>query len=338
VRLEYDGIWRKKAMRRFMPGTFCVLAFIVAAVPLTLLVARARDGVRTAHLTGSYSIGQEPGIARHLSSAQHEHHAKGRRPTPDAIWKGIKSAAQDAVRSNSPLIKAPEFDIKQIGSTRQLTIVKGDVSELGFEDDPYELPFKEQILIEALRQSLAKIDLAGTGASVAKEGTSGRAQGSSEGESYWQPYLVRAESLDKKVVVDIESDTDKNSLSEKLRENQKQIDEILYDEIYKAVEQDAQRNGYNIIYGRGGPDRKMFSVNISTVPDGAKVWMMTGLVYRQHSSIVGTDPSRWPWKEMVQNPLDLLGGYHYRARWPDGKQAEGDIEVLSASPVTFKPD
>jgi hypothetical protein len=277
------------------------------------------------------------GNARHLASVQQKKSAKSRRPTPAAIWKRIKAAAQDELRSNSPLIIAPKFTVKQIGSTRQLTIVKGDVSGLGFrEDDPYELPLKKQILIEALRRSLTETDLTGLKTPAAKS-SSRRVVGNSEAESAVQPYLVSAENLVKKTVVDIESEPDKNRLDEKLRDNEKQIDDILYDKIYQAVEQVARRKGYNIIYGRGGGEPKKFSVNITTVPDGARVFIMRDREY-QMQLFMKTNPSQWPWLEIVQNPYQLLGKYRYRTVWRDGKHAEGDINVLNDSPLRFQPN
>jgi len=249
------------------------------------------------------------------------------------IWKEIKVAAQNEVSSNSPSITAPRFTVKEVGSSRQLTIVKGDVGGLGFSNDPYELPFKEQILVEALRRSLTETDL-----QVAKTSSvKGLSRQDFQLMSAGQPYLESAENLVRKTVVDIESEPDKNLLREKLRESERQIDELLYDKIYQAVEQIAQRNNYNIIHGRGGSDIKKFSVNITTVPDGAKVFVMTDLVYRKQL-IIKADPSQWPWLEITQNPYPLLGKYRYLTIWSGGKRAEGSIDVASGSPLKILPN
>lgn len=305
-------------MRRFQWQKIFICMLIFPLLPISVTFA----------IAGKSNI-----TARHKVSVQKKNRKKRTRPTPEAIWKGIKSAAQSEVRSGSPLITAP-FSVRQTGSTRQLTIVMDPVGELGLRGDPYDLPFKKQILIESLRRSLAETKL---GAPAAKEVTSGRAQSSSEAEGYWQPYLVRAEGLVKTIVIEIETNPDKNNLKEKLLEDERQIDEIIYGSIYPAVEQDALRKGYNVIFGRGDGDRKKFSVSLGTAPDGARVWIMTGLVYRKQI-IKKTDPSQWPWMEIVQNPVELLGGYHYRAVWPGGKRAEADIVVESASPIILKPE
>ena len=73
-----------------------------------------------------------------------------KRVTPEEIWKGIKAAAQEEVRQSSPLIIYPEFNAKPKGSSVELTIIKGSVDNLDFGNDPYELPFRKQMLIEAL--------------------------------------------------------------------------------------------------------------------------------------------------------------------------------------------
>lgn len=304
-----------------MPSLVCGI-LIVAMGMLNSSFAAIREGKATA--------GYRVGVKQKKS-------AKAKRPTPAAIWQGIKAAAQDEVRSNSSLVTVPKFIVEQIGSSRQLTIERGDVvGELGLKDDPYELPFKKQMLIEALRSSLAKTDLGG-GKKRGKKGSSPQVSGSSSATSIGRPYLLSAEKLVKKTVVDIESERDKNRLAEKLRASEKQIDDLLYDQIYMAVEQVAQRNGYNIIYGRGAAVITKFSVAITTMPDGAKVFVMTDLAYRKQL-IMRTNRTQWPWIEIVQNPYQLLGRYRYLTVWPDGKRAEGNINVASRSPLRFLPN
>jgi hypothetical protein len=320
-------------MKHFELLTFSVCLLIIAD-PHTLRVGTRRNSAAT---TGFALYEMSEGIVRHASIEEQEDVSKGGRPTPEAIWNSIRAAARDEVTSHSPLIMPPKFDVRQVGSTWQLTIVKGDVGDLGFEDDPYGLPFKDQILIEALRASLVKTDLTAKEKTAAKAGTPGKPQGA-ESEDYWQPYLISAETVVKSLVVDIEANSDRNLSKEALRQKQDQIDEVLYDQVYQAVEQYAKRNGYSTIYRRGGDEVKRFSVTVSTQPVGGKVWLMTGLVYKKERFANPDDPSKWRWKEVVQNPLDLLGGYHYRAVWPDGRKAEGDIEISNANPVTFLPN
>ena len=286
----------------------------------------------------SFAASRESWIPTAYRASVKEKKGKGvRGPTPLTIWRGIKVAAQNEARSASPLIIAPRFMVTYVGETPELTIVKGDVvTDLGFRDDPYDLPFRKQILIESLRRVLADTDLAKT-KTPDPQRPAPRVRGSSKAASVGQPYLLSAEKLVRQTVIDIESEPNKDSLKEKLRAKEKQIDELLYDKIYQAVEQEAQANGYNIIYGRGGASTIKFSVNITTVPDGAKVWVMTNLVYRQQVNL-RTNASRWPWIEIVQIPYQLLGKYRYRTIWRDGRHAEGDINVVNASPIRFLPN
>ena len=263
---------------------------------------------------------------------------------PKAIWQQIKSLAEAEVSSGSRSFTRPSFTTKVVGSTRQLNITKGDVSDLGFGDDPYKNPFKEQILIEALRRALteARLDDTATGIVTAPNRSSSlksqppaNTTGRASGNAQWQCYLDQAEQLVRQGVVAIETISNKDQLKQFLQRTQDQIDELLYNQLFESIEQYAEHNRYNVIYDRGGTV-KAFSVSINSVPDGAKVWLMTDLVYRKQL-ITNTEQSQWPWREIVQNPADLIGKYRYMAVWPDGRRAEGTIEVNSAAPLKLLP-
>jgi hypothetical protein len=178
------------------------------------------------------------------------------------------------------------------------------------------------LLIEGIRRSLA-----GT-KTIGRRRRTRRGFGYSEAERVGRRYLERAERIVRRTIYDIE--TGNIRLSKQLQDNEKQIDKILYDRIYDAIEMVARRKGYNIIYGKSGSEVKKFSVAITTVPQGARVFIMTDLVYRKQL-IMKTNPSDWPWTEIVQNPNPLLGKYRYFTVWPNGKRSEGSIDVNSDS-------
>jgi hypothetical protein len=317
-------------MNRLAMLSFFIFIFMVGAQLPIMTHGKRQTAFETKHPIPACKFCGPATVAQlQASVTTNEERVEDGRPTPEEIWQGIKSAAQEEVYANSPLIIAPKFVIKPVGSNLHLTILKADVGDLGFRGDPYDLPFKKQILVESLRRALSE-------AHLNPKQTWGKAIDGSKVDDDWQNYLVQAEKLIMRTVVHIESTQDKNDLKEKLQEDEKQIDNILYSKVYEAVEQYAQRNQYNIIYSRGGQDIKKFSVSIITIPDGAKVWMMTNLVYRKQL-ITKADPSQWPWVEIVQNPSDLLGKYHYRAVWPDTRRAEGDIEIGNASPIKLMP-
>lgn len=286
-------------MNRLTLRTFCLCVVIINVSPPYCLSAGARKS------SFPYSV------------VPQRNKGKAYRPPSKTIWNGIKIAARNAVRTNPQLITAPRFTLEQVGPTGQLTIVKGEVGDLGFGEDPYGIPFRKQILIEALRHALTA------------EGPQFLSAG--------RPYLECAEIFVAKIVADLESEPDKTVLREEIRESEKQIDEFLYDKIYQAIEQLAQRKHYNVIYGRGGNDPKKFSVTITTVPDGAKVYVMTELVYRKQL-IKRVNPAYWPWIEVVQNPHPLLGRNRYLTVWPGGRRTEGTIDVTSGSPIRLLPN
>ena len=260
----------------------------------------------------------------------------------DETWMEIKSLAQAEAASDSLAFVHPSLTVKIVGSTRQLTLRRGAVGDLGFRDDPYKTPFRKQILIEALRRAIAESHLddpvqqksASPEVSGASESRS-RKPGAGRGYEQWQCYLDQAEQLVRQTVVAIQSVKNKDDLKQFLQGAEYQIDDLLYNKVFDAIAGYAEANGYNVIYDRGG-GVKPFSVSIHSIPEGAKLWLMTDFVYRKQL-MTKADPAQWPWQEIVQNPADLIGRYRYRAVWPDGRRAEGSIEVNNASPLKFLP-
>ena len=159
----------------------------------------------------------------------------------------------------------------------------------------------------------------------------------SEFERSWREHLEQAENLVKEAVVQLESEADREKLNAKLSALGNTIDEILYTKIYGLVESFAESRQYSILSGRGADRMKKFSVSVSTVPEGARVFIMTDLLYRKQL-LKKTDPSQWPWIEIVQNPYELLGKYRYLTVWPDGKKVEDSLNVANGSPITFRKD
>ena len=160
----------------------------------------------------------------------------------------------------------------------------------------------------------------------------------SNGRDRWECYLEQAEVLVRQAVAAIETIENKVQLKQFLQKTDDQIDDLLYNKLFASIEQYAQENGINLIYDRGGAPMRV-QVSINSEPGGAKVWLMTQLRYQQQVRILKADPSQWPWRELVQNPTELISNarYRYLARWPDGRKAEGDIEIRDASPVTLRP-
>ena len=249
---------------------------------------------------------------------------------PETNWREIKSLAQAEVASPPNSFPLPGFSIKQVGSTTVVTISKSKVGDLGFGMDPYRSPFGKQILIESIRRSLTEARLLQlTGNDPAKQELAHKVS------EEWQSYLNQAELTVKQMVVAIETIPDKSQLRESLTTSEKQVDDLLYGKFFGAVEKYAEENKYSVVYERGGV--KPFSVPIVSVPEGAKIWLMTDIVY-QKQKMFKIDSAHWPWQEIVQNPVDLIGKYRYLARWPDGKYAEGPINITSGSTLTFRPN
>jgi hypothetical protein len=262
------------------------------------------------------------------------------------VRRGIKTLAEAEAAAPSRTYIRPRFTIKTVGSTTQLTMNRGEIGDLGFGDDPYGVPIRKQILIETLRRALADARLedvakrggAGESRAPAKPGAGKAHEGTAAAAAagHWQCYLDQAEQLVGQSVIAIETVTDKQQLQQLLQGAEDQIDELLYNKLFASIEEYAKSRGYNVIYERGGDAAKPFAVPFSSAPDGAKLWVMTDLVYRKQL-IIKVDRSQWPWTELVQNPVNLLGKYQYMAVWPDGRRSEGSFEVTSGNALKFTP-
>ena len=314
-------------MRLITLMAFCVIAVTALSKPSLLFARRASEGANDFGLT-------------HETSARCETGEEGR--DPDAIWREIKSLAEKEA-SESASATRTGLSVLLVGSTPQLTIKKGDVGDLGFGDDPYGIPFRYQLQIEYLRRSLTTAQLnqfAKTIVAAQQKDSpkpSPNRTSAQNSNDPWECYLDQAELLVRQTVLAIEAINDKQRLKAYLQKTGDEIDALLYNKFFESIEQYAQENGINVIYDRGGP--RPVQVPINTEPSGATVWIMTQLRYQQQVRILKTDPSRWPWQELVQNPTEFVANsrYRYQARWPDGRKAEGDIVIKDASPVTFRP-
>lgn len=277
------------------------------------------------------------------SSGQSNSQSNDARPSTDEVWGQLRLAAKEAA-VNSPRVVRPQF-IQSDESPNNIEIVKGRVGDQGFGSDPYDVPFRKQILIEMLRNALAGLPLrpAAPTQSPTPAHTSnaaGQALRSDPGRvtgevSPWEFYLTRAESLVRESLGLIESHREQPGLRAEVDNLGKRIDDILDKQLYEAIVRAAKEKDYNIIFGRGGQQPKMFRVNFETVPEGARVWVMTDVVYRKQL-ITRTDPSMWPWVELVQNPTDMLGRYRYRAVWPSGRRSEDNIDVNNPNPLKLR--
>jgi hypothetical protein len=254
------------------------------------------------------------------------------RKSPDEIWRAIKAFGISKAESNSTI------NIKNVGAS-QVELVKRTVGDLGFGSDPYRVPFEKQLTIEALRRALSESPWSKSSdnkrsGSLTKDKKSVTPAKESQPDRLWESYLKPAEALVRQSIKDIEGAADVNVLKKKLERIEGEIDTILFENLFDAIERRAKKFGYNIIFGRGD-NAKKFSVSVSSVPGGARVFVMTDVVY-QKQLILNVDSKAWPWLELVQNPASLLGKYRYMAIWPDGSRSEGNFEIINASPLELK--
>lgn len=189
--------------------------------------------------------------------ADNTYNPVGQLKSPSEIWRAIKALAKSSAYLNSTLIVRPQFIVKSPGPSAQLELVKGSVGDLGFGSDPYRVPFEKQILIEVIRRALAetswlKLSVNKRSKSSTKNKKQTNLSKISQSDKFGETYLEKAEALIKKSVIDIAEISDATVLKVKLDKAEHEIDSLLYNDLYEAIEQRAKELGYNIIYGRGG--------------------------------------------------------------------------------------
>jgi len=164
-------------------------------------------------------------------------------------------------------------------------------------------------------------------------------QGTSIPESIWSQRLQKLRNLVYQSVVEIESIQDQKELLSKqkkhIEETNRELEE-LKEFIYKFY----TKQGYQVVTinspeGYSPP----FQVKMSTDPQGGTIKMMTYLQYRK-CIILKLAQDLWPWITYNQDYSFLIGKYRYGVKWPDGRKAEGNIEITNESPwrETAAPD
>jgi hypothetical protein len=250
------------------------------------------------------------------------------------VLHAMRGAVDDEIAADSPLIHKPEFEVTSIGDEKQLTIKRGNFELLGFGDDLYSFPFAAEMNIELLRRALSNIDPAIL--AVENCGASSRS-GTIQSKTPFScrdrlsAVLDSAESHVAKMVSLLVGEHSP-ALRSKLVEEQKAIDDLLGRRFYDLVESAAESKGIDTFFVRGGTVPEPISVEVGSVPNGAKISLMTELAFRRQG-LSNVAENQWPWTEVVQNPMKLLGRYRYKAQWPDGTITQGMIDVRSASPI-----
>ena len=233
-----------------------------------------------------------------------------RRPSPRQILSGIKTIVEDP-----KLIRNfPKFSVSLETKEGIYTILVLDPdAETLPDDDPYRLPFDAMLTAYAFRVAVerdTKLD-----------------------KELLKPRLQQIEDVVYSTIVDIESTPNKTDLNKKLIERRKEI---------KSLDPANVILGY---YGRlgvrftpiGAYFGEMFVVSVSTDPSNATTRILPYLSYRK-SLLLRTPKDQWAWRTLTQQKEGLSGKYHYFVSWPDGRKAEGDLEVRNNSPITFRPN
>lgn len=238
--------------------------------------------------------------------------------TPEETISEIKTAATELIKSDSASIKKPVFEYNENGKVLEYYL--GGVRTGSFEmqdGDPYLLLFEKQIQIEALRNLLKQ-------------------KAPAEEQDYWAPPLALAEQLLLDAARDIQTVSGKAELRAKLEARSNLIDST-FTFLHLSIGRLAKDKGYTAKrVGDRVPASDSFNVRILTDPSGGRVRVLPWVKYIECSKLKQCGDV-WPWRELVSETENMIGGYFYKAEWAGGRSNEDRIEVRNGSPLTFRP-
>jgi hypothetical protein len=237
------------------------------------------------------------------------------KPSPQQIFKEIKSTAEKLAESDSAIIKPPVF--RQADGSKEIEYNLGGVRVEALElpsGDPYLIPFEKQIQVEALRRLFQR--------ELPKE-------------SFWQPLLEQLEQLVILTIFDIEGSADKSLLQRKLDLRIEQFDAELGN-FHEAIRLYGQGKGYTARRVGRGLASDTFTVLVKKTPNNGRVQILPLVKYVMCSTLRKCG-SNWPWRELVSESENMIGEYYYQAEWPGGQRNEGKIDIRNNTTITFSP-
>jgi hypothetical protein len=242
--------------------------------------------------------------------------SKKKKPTPDDAFNALRTTAQEAVNSDSAILKRPAFTFNE--DEKLLEYYLGGVRVRSFElalDDPYLVPIEREFHIQLLRKLF---------------------NDKAAGENFWVPALDRADQLVVEMIRDIQNTPNKKKLRIKLDQRVEQFDET-FGTLHQSIRQFAQSKGYTAKkVGDRGLASESFPVPVIKEPANGtvRVLPLTKYVMCRDLNLCG---NKWPWRELVSEVENLIGEYYYEADWGGGRKNDGTFDVRNAAPRIFRP-
>jgi hypothetical protein len=237
---------------------------------------------------------------------------------PDAeMVAHLRRTATEFLESDPIVFAPPSFHIER--ASRAIIVRLGAVGtdwHDGFAPtDPYRLPNRAQVEIEAWRQAFLR---------------------GAPDEDFWEAPLEEAQFVVVRALRDIRQIDDPLELEAARVEREAELAaaRVRLDE---AVARFAAERGLEVRALRTIALSRRLPVPVSTDPEGGVIRVLPFLDYRQNE-VLGTPLEEMPWTTLVASPSELIGRYFYFVAWPDGRRGNGRIEVRSESPLVFRPD
>jgi len=237
------------------------------------------------------------------------------KPSPEQLFKEIKTTAEKLAKDDSAIIKTPVFRYEE--ETKEIKYNLGGVKLLALElepSDPYLIVFEKQIQVEALRKLFTRV---------------------MPEERFWQPILQQIEQTVFATISDIESTTDKSELERKLESRSTQFD-TQSGKLHESIRLYAQGRGYTAAREGRGIASDAFTVQVIKTPNNGRVQVLPWVKYVKCSTLKQCGDS-WPWRELVSASENMIGEYFYQAEWAGGRRNEGKIDVRNNTTLTFRP-
>ena len=237
------------------------------------------------------------------------------KPTPDDVFNALRKTAEEAVNSDSAVLKRPVFVFNE--KDKLLEYYLGGVRVDSFElasDDPYLVPVEKEFHVQLLRKLFNE---------------------KATGENFWMKALDRAEQLVRETITDIQNIPDKEKLRVKVDQRVAQFDEV-FGTLHQSIHHFAQSKGYQAKRVGRGLASDTYPVPVIKDPANGTVRVLpwTKYVLCRDLNMCGTN---WPWRELVSEVENLIGEYFYEADWGGGRKNDGKIDVRSPAPITFRP-
>jgi hypothetical protein len=229
--------------------------------------------------------------------------------SPSQLERFLADVVNDPIVSNDSLLGKPRVIVDENAATLELHLEPIPARYLLNEGSPLNTALEADIRLSILRRDLA----------------------SAFSEQSWTPAFG---TIDEAIRACVE--TEVNSTDQKKHATNEDPCPAIgagFAQLGTQIEHEAKQRHLDVIETRGGVTP--FPIRMSFVPRKVPLKIMTALQYRECQVL--HQPMQGEFNDVVQDPVYLIGRYHYRVEWPAelGGPQEGDFEIKSGGTLRF---